>query len=370
MSHMPLLINPDDLGRGPLIMALTWTFASLAAIAVALRYYVRIKLSNRLVLDDWLIGAALIFNIISQCFVSVGYHYGFGKHDASLRPDQIINIFKWMWLANTPGLLVAITARLSIAVLLVHLFGKVHRWLKWFLVVVTGLCTILTVIVIPSTFLQTTPVSGNWNPFQPSKRWNPKIYISLAFLSQSLWTFTDLTFVLFPVMIIWRLQMSLGKRIGLILLMSASLLTMSMSILKTISLQRIADQQADPTATDAQYNASLTILWSCLEQAFVIIMGCIPPLGSIRKLQVPQSLSNTLDSIVRLIKPSKVAVMDSHKLNSDAGSAGYTNLEMSKNIPGWAGSKSGAMSGEGISGSQQGLAKGDSNSENNGTHHV
>ena len=116
--------------------------------------------------------------------MSVGFTYGLGKHDANLQPNQLINILKWMWLANTPGLLVAITARLSIAMLLVRLFGKVHKWLKWFLVVVSGLCTILTAIIIPCTFLRTTPVSGNWNPFQPSKRWNPMIYISLAFLTQ------------------------------------------------------------------------------------------------------------------------------------------------------------------------------------------
>ncbi|EGE01167.1 hypothetical protein TEQG_00218 [Trichophyton equinum CBS 127.97] len=298
-------ITPDNLGRGPLIMGLTWSSAVLATIAVGLRFYIRVELNNRPSLDDWLIA---IFNFVSQSFVTVGFTYGLGKHDANLQPYQIINILKWMWLANTPGLLVAITARLSIAMLLVRLFGKVHKWLKWFLVVVSGLCTVLTAIIIPCTFLQTTPVSGNWNPFQPSKRWNPMIYISLAFLTQSLWTFTDLTFVLFPVIIIWRLQMSLGKRISLILLMSASLLTMS---------------------------SSITILWSCLEQAFVIIMGCVPTLGSFTKLKITRPLPTSLDSVLRLINPFKRSTVDRTAKGDGTNSQDYENLEMPKATSDW-----------------------------------
>lgn len=72
-------------------------------------------------------------------------------------------------------------------------------------------------------------------------------------------------FVLFPILIIWRLQMALKQRMGLVLLMSVSLVIMVLSILKAVGLQHIADQQADSTATDVQYNASLEILWWCLE---------------------------------------------------------------------------------------------------------
>lgn len=60
MSQFPPPVNPDDLGRGPLIVGLTWTFASLAVIAVVLRFYVRIKLTSGPALDDWLMGVALV----------------------------------------------------------------------------------------------------------------------------------------------------------------------------------------------------------------------------------------------------------------------------------------------------------------------
>ncbi|ETS86527.1 hypothetical protein PFICI_00355 [Pestalotiopsis fici W106-1] len=110
----------------------------------------------------------------------------------------------------------------------------------------------------------------------------------------ALWTFSDLTIVLLPVMVIWRLQMTLRQRIGLVLLMSVSLFTTAMSILRAVGLNHIADQQSGPTATDVQYNASLEILWACLEQACVILMGCVPSLRSVVRLEITKSISSSL----------------------------------------------------------------------------
>lgn len=147
----------------------------------------------------------------------------------------------------------------------------------------------------------------------------------------ALWTFTDLTFILFPILIIWRLQMALKQRIGLFILMSVSLITMVLSILKTVGLQHIADQQADPTATDVQYNATLEILWTCLEQAFFIIMGCVPPLRSIVRLDLTKSIVGSLSSILRRRRSNK-----SSEGSSEYGISGvpYDDLEMSRDTPG------------------------------------
>lgn len=162
-------------------------------------------------------------------------------------------------------------------------------------------------------------------------------------------------------MVIWRLQMALRQRIGLVLLMSASLFTMVMSILKTIGLQRIADQQADPTATDVQYDATLEILWSCLEQACVIIMGCVPSLRAVTKLELTKSISSSLDSILRRRKSSS---LKDHKYESSGVPyVPYDSLEMSTDRLGRADGTirppftAVAMYEEGHVGSQQDLVK-------------
>ncbi|RYP53281.1 hypothetical protein DL770_010997 [Monosporascus sp. CRB-9-2] len=92
-----------------------------------------------------------------------------------------------------------------------------------------------------------------------------------------------------------------------------------MSILKTVGLKNIADQQADPTATGVRYNAGLTILWSC-----VVIMGCAPSLRAVIKLELMKTISSSLSSILSKIKTSK-SLSD----KSGKSSGPYVDLELS-----------------------------------------
>ncbi len=140
-----------------------------------------------------------------------------------------------------------------------------------------------------------------------------------------------MTFVLFPVLIIWKLQMGLGQRIGLVVLMSASLFTLDLSILKAIRLSEIAHQQADPNAVDAQYDAALEILWSLLEQAFVIIMGCVPPLRAAARLDFAKSIPASLASILRRGRSTQASSRDHHYENSGGP---YDKLKMSTEMLG------------------------------------
>ncbi|KAI1256085.1 hypothetical protein MGN70_002246 [Eutypa lata] len=49
-------------------------------------------------------------------------------------------------------------------------------------------------------------------------------------------TFSDLTYALFPVIFVWKLNMPLRERISLMLVMCGSIFSMTMSILKTIAM--------------------------------------------------------------------------------------------------------------------------------------
>jgi hypothetical protein len=53
-------VNPDDLGRGPMIMGITWTFTILAMMAVCLRFYLRLKISKLYLMEDWFMLAAVV----------------------------------------------------------------------------------------------------------------------------------------------------------------------------------------------------------------------------------------------------------------------------------------------------------------------
>lgn len=60
ISMFPDPVNPDDPGRGPLVMGLTWTFSSLALIVVIVRFWVRVAVTKILTVEDWLMLAAVV----------------------------------------------------------------------------------------------------------------------------------------------------------------------------------------------------------------------------------------------------------------------------------------------------------------------
>lgn len=60
MSQFDEPINPSDLGRGPMIMGLTWAFTTVTITTVSLRAYVRSRLTKTHSLEDWLMYVALV----------------------------------------------------------------------------------------------------------------------------------------------------------------------------------------------------------------------------------------------------------------------------------------------------------------------
>lgn len=96
----------------------------------------------------------------------------------------MINVLKWTWISLVPGVLVATTARISISLLLIRLFG-VHEWFKWFLICFTSLQTVAGLVIIPVTWAQTTPVSGLWDVYNPNVvSWNPAIAKDVDIIAQ------------------------------------------------------------------------------------------------------------------------------------------------------------------------------------------
>lgn len=59
-AQFPEPINPDDLGRGPLVMGLNWTFTILCVLFVAARFWVRKKIAGFWGWDDWLMLASAV----------------------------------------------------------------------------------------------------------------------------------------------------------------------------------------------------------------------------------------------------------------------------------------------------------------------
>jgi hypothetical protein len=60
-----VLVNSNDLGRGPMIAGLTWAFTSICILVVAARFYVRKRIvaSHSVGVEDWLMLVAVVCHI-------------------------------------------------------------------------------------------------------------------------------------------------------------------------------------------------------------------------------------------------------------------------------------------------------------------
>ncbi|KAF2651753.1 hypothetical protein K491DRAFT_636917 [Lophiostoma macrostomum CBS 122681] len=322
---VPPPVNPNDLGRGPMVVGVTWTFFVLASTACGLWFYARKK--NRVPpgWDNWIMLFAVINALAVQIQVTVALKYGVGKHDQDLTIDQLIMISKLNWTALVPGMIVSTFARISITILLIRLFG-VHKWFKAFLIIITVVQCVAGFVFILISYLQASPIEALWDfLITDARRWDPRVWLYTAYFVQTLYTFSDLTYVLIPVALIWRLNMPLQNRIGLIILMCVSLITMVMSILKTVYIARAGHAKA--TTVDVQYEAILQVLFGVLEQDIVIIMGCVP---SLRNLFIEgfKPLSALRSSrLASLIRGNRSANRSKHIAEDDPSYIGYHDLE-------------------------------------------
>ncbi|KAI1377947.1 hypothetical protein F4677DRAFT_414011 [Hypoxylon crocopeplum] len=323
-AAFPPPVNPDDLGRGPLVMGLTWTFSGLAVITTLLRLYVRKRIAPRLSIEDYLMVLSMLLQLVNQIFVSIAFTYGMGKHQYDLVfPDQVVPMFMWEWYAVPPGLASGIFGRISICIFLVRLFG-IHTWFKHYAIVLTGCGVVVSIVIGVCAFASRDPVQSLWNPLiMDTKNWDPKIVPTMMYLGQSFYALADLTFVIFPIIIVWKLNMSLNRRLGLIALIALSLFTCAMSIMKGISAH------SQQSGNDASYDATLSLLWATLEQACVVLLGNLVPLRALLKLDIPvfSAVANSMASLLgrrsnSSTKPSELSD------TSGYGKAAYRDIEM------------------------------------------
>ncbi|KAI0111771.1 hypothetical protein F4814DRAFT_365499 [Daldinia grandis] len=310
----PPPIDPDNLGRGPTIMAITWIFQIIALGFVTARLAVRRHTRGSWGWDDYLMGAAVTVQLALQSLATSSYTSGMGKHDHSLYPEEMITVLRDNWVSVPPGIIVGLLSRTSIAILLNHLFAP-YKWFTYYLISFTSLMWVTGIVLMPLTYLQVTPAEALWDfTLVPERRWDSKIWLYTAYFNQSCCTFSDLTYALFPVIFIWKLNMPLRERISLIIVLCGSILSMTMSILKTISMGEVANAAAG--TPDVQYSSSTQLIYGYTEQSVVIIIGCLPTLRAAMKLNFSK-LGNLRRYYMYIRKSS----------TSDYTSNGYTDLD-------------------------------------------
>ncbi|KAI2637159.1 hypothetical protein GGS26DRAFT_473639 [Hypomontagnella submonticulosa] len=314
-ANPPPPANPDDPGRGPAILGVAWALTVVCLVFVGVRIYYRRRAQAVLGWDDWLIVVAALLQIFHTGIVTEACHWGAGMHDEDLTLNQLVNIIKWFWISTTPALVVSVISRISAAILLIRIFGK-KAWFKWYLIVFTALQTIGGIIAIVFIWVQQTPIESVWDPtIEPTYKRAADFDNISAYVAQALFAFADLSYVILPVWIIWRLNMSLRAKIGLGIILSLSFISFVGSVMKAET----------SSVAETQYSSSLVILWSALEQTLVIIISCVPAIRHVVLAELPL-LKSISASIVRIISLDRSRKNSAVSLPHSARSQ-YVDLE-------------------------------------------
>lgn len=205
----PTTIRTGD--RGPGIIAVAVVGITVSTIAVVLRFWAR-AVTAKLTFwwDDWLILATVIF---SHTFLALGIawiKFGLGKHIEAISMD---NVLPGNYMAHAATLVYAICIwliKLSALCLFARIFGKspTFRKVLWgFGFAVTGwfVCT----AIIP--WFNCTPVRKTIEPFIEGHCFDRMgWFLASAFIN----AFWDFAILVLPMPVIWRLQMSLRKKIS------------------------------------------------------------------------------------------------------------------------------------------------------------
>lgn len=143
-------------------MALTWTFWTFAILSVCLRFYVGLKCRHRVALDDWVMLVALACHTLFQTFLALACVTGLGYPVDTMTMEEIIAMSKWQWGTVPVNLLANIISRVSIAIMLVQIFG-VHKWFRKAIAAVTATVTTLGLVNFIYVFFQAKPFQASWD---------------------------------------------------------------------------------------------------------------------------------------------------------------------------------------------------------------
>ncbi|KAH7309199.1 integral membrane protein [Stachybotrys elegans] len=213
---------PDD-NRGPGLVAAAWAMGFAGCCLLALRMYSRVKIIKRTGLDDWTMVIAVILALVTNIIVTLMVHHGVGRHTMHLGENQRANAVYMIWLSVpfSPGS--AAFGKVSIALLLIRLMNrnKVYEAFLWVLIFLLFAITLVLVII---TFAQCTPVTFLWDrvrvPPPSGNCWDPAIQQNFGYFQGAFSAASDLFLALFPILIMWDLQMPLRVKAGICFLMS------------------------------------------------------------------------------------------------------------------------------------------------------
>ncbi|KAF2197263.1 hypothetical protein GQ43DRAFT_496554 [Delitschia confertaspora ATCC 74209] len=266
IADFPLVVRQPGSAQdvGPFLDVITWVLLITSSLAVLTRLVTKKALRRRVDIDDAFVVAALLTSIGSGIAVCIQTANGLGEDIALLTKSDVVRYEKSAYATKLLYIATLAFAKLSIISLLMILTASVlHR--KVGITLATFIAAWGVVSEITAAF--ECGLKKPWNSNGPDATClnMPAFWRATGIINM----LTDLTLIFFPVHVIVTLQMSVGKRLTILLFFGAR----SLDIIATGIQLAYADAFNSPNHTRALWKWTLT---TQIIQCITIVTSCIP----------------------------------------------------------------------------------------------
>ncbi|KAI9728095.1 MAG: hypothetical protein M1834_007811 [Cirrosporium novae-zelandiae] len=261
-------------------------FAFLATVSVVLRMVSKRLANLPVVLEDWLIFAALFFDYgcvaIHLAAVLAG---GVEQHATEVKPSDMVILLKLILPLEIVYAVALLFVKFSIMSFYIRIFGTKNSF-RISVYIVMFLVMAWCVSLILETLFLCRPLAYNWDQTIDGTCGNRNTtFVSAGVLNM----ITDILIMLLPIPHIWKLQLQMANNISLVAIFSLGIFATAVSIVRLKSLM-------DIDFTDVTYSTPIAFLWSLLEMKLAVINANLPLLRPVVSRVFPKFISKSFRS--------------------------------------------------------------------------
>ncbi|PYI36778.1 hypothetical protein BP00DRAFT_385678 [Aspergillus indologenus CBS 114.80] len=211
--------------KGTEIEVISWISGSIASLAVVLRLYTRIWLTQKAGWDDGCIIVSLANALVCSSLVQVGIKYGLGKHLTDIADEEArIQAFKYTVIAPNFSVISTTTGKISVVIFLLRLMGQAATPSKrWFLYALTIVSIIWNTLAIVAIIGFCRPAEKIWRPETPGNCFSLGFQLVLGISQAAFNAFADLALAIFPIAVFWHVRLPLKIKLGVLAVMGAGI---------------------------------------------------------------------------------------------------------------------------------------------------
>lgn len=262
------------------ILATTWTLYAIAFVFVVMRLIARAPYLSNKSWDDWTIIACLVALTPAHVIAYFMVQSGLGRDIWMLNSDEITKTLLYFFVEEYLYTFIVVFTKISILCLYIRVFA-VYRF-RLLCYILIGITLAFGISCWVSTGFNCVPITFMWQGWDGQHSGTcmdtSKQAFALAGVNMSL----DILVFLLPIPQLWALQMSLKRKLGVIIMFTVGLFVTICSIIRLQTIMEFGNS-ADPT-----YDYSALAVWSLVEIDVGVMCASLPGVAALLRRVFPR----------------------------------------------------------------------------------